>query len=188
MMSILYILHAVLEYIFVTAFVLRLLLPLARANMRNPISQAVLRATNPLVLPLRRVLPPVGRVDTASVVALVIVQFAVVAALLSLASVTIFGNLKVSWQLFAIHTGLQLVRAILQTYGFAFVVYAIISWIAPHVYSPVGDLLGSLCNPILNRIRRVIPPLAGLDFSVFFACIGIGAIFIALPASPYPFG
>src|ERR1700755_214635 len=50
----------------------RLLLQWARADFRNPIAQAIVRITNPLILPLRRILPPVGKVDTASVVAVVL--------------------------------------------------------------------------------------------------------------------
>src|SRR5947199_43530 len=60
---------------------LRLLLQWARADFRNPISQAVVQLTNPLVMPLRRVLPPVGKVDTASVVAVVLVALLEVAAI-----------------------------------------------------------------------------------------------------------
>src|SRR5262252_8783627 len=74
MSAIVYIANALLQYLLVTAFLLRVLLPLVRANMRNPLSQAVLRVTNPLVLPFRRILPPIGRMDTASVVALLLVQ------------------------------------------------------------------------------------------------------------------
>src|SRR5215470_16963504 len=51
----------------------RLLLQWARADFRNPIAQAVVRITNPLILPLRRILPPMGKIDTASVVATVLV-------------------------------------------------------------------------------------------------------------------
>src|ERR1700761_1284290 len=51
----------------------RLLLQWARADFRNPIAQAIVRLTNPLILPLRRVLPPIGKVDTASVVAVILV-------------------------------------------------------------------------------------------------------------------
>jgi len=60
----------------VYAFLLRVLLQVVRADFRNPLAQAVVALTNWLVLPLRRVLPPVGRVDTASLVALLVVQFA----------------------------------------------------------------------------------------------------------------
>jgi YggT family protein len=73
-------------------------------------------------------------------------------------------------------------------YGFGLFIYAVLSWVAPQAYSPTSDILGALCDPILKRLRRFIPPLAGLDFSIFFACIGITAIFMALPGSPFPLG
>ena len=178
--SLIYIVYSILQYLFVTAFILRLLLPLLKANMRNPISQAVLRATNPLVMPLRRILPPIGRVDTASVIALLLVQFLTVLGIALLAGVPTEPAFLVR------ETLLQLVIGILQFYRFALLIYVIISWLAPHSYSPAGDVLASLCESILKPIRRVIPPLAGLDFAAFFALIGISAILIALPGSVFP--
>jgi uncharacterized protein YggT (Ycf19 family) len=74
MAAILFILDALLTLV-VVAFLLRALMPLVRADFRNPLGQAVLRFTDPLVRPLRRVIGPVGRVDTASIVALLLVQF-----------------------------------------------------------------------------------------------------------------
>src|SRR5712675_963769 len=58
----------------VGAFLLRLLFQLLRADFRNPLAQAIVRLTNPIVMPLRRVLPPFGRIDTASVTALLLAQ------------------------------------------------------------------------------------------------------------------
>lgn len=181
MQPIIYIIYAVLEYLIVTAFLLRLLLPLVRANMRNPLSQAVMRATNPLVMPLRRALPPVGRVDTASVVALILVQFVTVLIIALLAGYPLTPEFLLR------ETGLELIREILRVYGFALFIYVLLSWVAPHTYSPAGEILGHVCEPILRRIRRVIPPLAGLDFSAFFALILITASLMALPRGPFPF-
>src|ERR1700742_4543392 len=62
----------------------RLLLQLTRADFRNPLCQAVVRLTNPLIMPLRRTLPPVGKVDTASVVAVLLVATVKVASLFAL--------------------------------------------------------------------------------------------------------
>jgi YggT family protein len=156
--------------------------------MRNQLAQAVLRATSPLVLPLRRVFPPVSRVDSASVVALLIVQFLTVLVILLLGKQFLYPSITLTPMVLAFETALELVREVLRVYGFGLFIYALLSWVAPHTYSPTNDILGALCDPILKRIRRLIPPLAGLDFSVFFACIGISAIFIALPGSPFPFG
>ena len=84
MRAIIFVVGALLQVLVVTIFLLRVLLPLARADARNQLSQAVIRLTNPLVLPLRRVLPPIGKVDTASIVALMLVQLVATATLWSL--------------------------------------------------------------------------------------------------------
>src|SRR5438034_9296146 len=89
----------------------RLLLQWARADFRNPICQAVVRLTNPLILPLRRVLPPVGKVDTASVVAVVLVAFIEVAIVFVLRGITFPGPV-LSVRMVA----LEIARTLLWTY------------------------------------------------------------------------
>jgi YggT family protein len=185
--SLIYIIYAVLEYLLVTAFLLRLILPLARANMRNAVAQAVLRVTSPVVLPLRRVLPPIGRVDTASAAALLIVQFLTVWIVLTMGSVWLYPNISINFTVLAYETLLELTRQLLRVYSFALLIYAVLSWLAPQTYSPGNELLGSLCDPILRRVRRIIPPLGGLDLSIFFVFILITALLIAVPRSPFPF-
>ena len=75
MQALIFILDTLLKLV-VCAFLLRLLLPLVRADFRNPIGQAVLNFTSPLVMPLRKLLSPVGRVDVASLAALLFVHLA----------------------------------------------------------------------------------------------------------------
>jgi|SRR5882724_3302049 len=179
MIAITYIVNAVLQYLLVTAFLLRVILPMVRANMRNPLAQAVLRATNPLVLPLRRVLPPIARIDTASIVALLVVQVAttlIVAALDgcigSLASIPRQATFMVIYMLIA---------SVLQLYSFAIFIFVLLSWVAPATYSPANDLLSTLVEPILRPVRRLIPPIAGLDLTPVFVLIALQALFIELP-------
>ena len=81
MEALIFIVRTLLQVLLVTVFLLRVLLPMVRADSRNQMSQAVIRLTNPLVMPLRRVLPPIGKIDTASIVALLIVQSAATAVL-----------------------------------------------------------------------------------------------------------
>jgi YggT family protein len=177
MQSLIYIVNALLQFLLVTAFILRLLLPLLRVNMRNPISQAVLRVTNPLVMPLRKVLPPIGRIDTASVVALLLVQLlttAIIAAMLGL-DITNLG-------LLARAGALALLTTFLQFYWFCVLVYVLMSWLSPQTYHPASDLLVSICEPIMRPVRRIIPPIAGLDLTAVFVLIGLQALLIAIPA------
>ena len=173
MQALLFILETLITLV-VIAFLLRVLMPLIRADFRNPIGQAVMQVTNPLVMPLRRVLPPAGRVDLASVAALVIVQLAGTLLLrvvsghgFDLGGVLLQGSFG-------------LLRTILQFYTIAIIVYALLSWIAPGTYSPANQLLSRICEPLLAPVRRVIPPLGGLDLSALFVLIGLQALQILL--------
>jgi len=155
----------------------RLLLQWARADFRNPIAQAIVRLTNPLILPLRRILPPVGKVDTASVVAVVLVVIIKVGILLALQG---FGSPGV--QLWVQSVAVELVEALLRTYFYAILLYALLSLIAPGGYSPLQSVLASVCEPVLRPFRRLIPPIAGIDLSPLWAVIAIQAILLLLPA------
>jgi YggT family protein len=165
-----------LQVLLVMVFLLRVLLPLARADSRNQLSQAVIRMTNPLVLPLRKVLPPIGKVDTASIVALIIVQAAAVAMMWLLGGYPgIFTPGQFIYVVF-----LMLVTTVLRFYIFAMLLYVILSWIAPGTYSPAAALLDALCEPLLRPVRRLIPPLGGIDLSALFVIIGLQALHIAI--------
>jgi YggT family protein len=155
----------------------RLLLQWTRADFRNPLCQAVVRITNPLVLPLRRVLPPIGKIDTASVVAVLLVATVDVACIFALHSTAIPPPLV--W----IHMVLiEVARTLLWTYLYAIFLYALLSLIAPGGYSPLQSLLTTLCEPVLRPIRRLIPAVAGLDLSPMWAIIAIYAILILIRA------
>ncbi len=153
----------------------RLLLQLTRADFRNPLCQAIVQLTNPLIVPLRRVLPPIGKVDTASVVAVLLVAAIEVAILAALHG----GGWPdpLSW-LDAV--ALEVAHTLLWTYCYAILIYWLLSFIAPGGYSPMQSVLTSLCEPVLRPFRRIIPPLGGLDLSPLWATIAIQALLILL--------
>jgi YggT family protein len=153
----------------------RLLLQWTRADFRNPLCQAVVKLTNPLILPLRRVLPPVGKIDTASVVAVLLVAIIDVGAIFLLHGAELPG--PVAW-IRPVLT--EIARTLLWTYFYAIFLYALLSLIAPGGYSPLQSVLTSLCEPVLRPIRRLIPTVAGLDLSPLWAIIGIQAILILI--------
>jgi YggT family protein len=153
----------------------RLLLQWTRADFRNPLCQAIVRMTNPLILPLRRVLPPIGKVDTASVVAVLIVATIDVAIISALSG----GGFPTPYfwvQLVA----LLIARTLLWTYFWAIALYALLSLIAPGGYSPMQSVLATVCEPVLRPFRRLVPSVAGLDLSPLWAGIAIQAIIILL--------
>jgi YggT family protein len=153
----------------------RLLLQWTRADFRNPLCQAVVRLTNPLILPLRRILPPVGKVDTASVVAVLIV------ATINVAIVSALRGAGLPPPFYWVQRiALEIATTLLWTYFYAIVLYALLSLIAPGGYSPMQSVLATLCEPVLRPFRRLIPSVAGLDLSPLWACIAIQAILILL--------
>jgi len=153
----------------------RLLLQWSRADFRNPICHAVVRVTNPLILPLRRILPPVRKLDTASVVALLVVASIDVLVIQGLSGLGLPD--AVLWIRSVV---LVIVRMLLQTYFWAIFIYALLSLIAPGGYSPLQSVLATVCEPVLRPIRRLIPALAGIDLSPLWACIAIQALLILI--------
>lgn len=175
MQALLFILNTLLTLI-VVAYLLRVLMPMVRADFRNPIGQAVLTLTNPLVLPLRRILPASkkSRLDAAAVVALVIVQLAGTALLRTVAGAA-FSPLNI-----LIAGLLDLAGTILQFYFVAILIYALLSWFQTSGYNPAHQILSRICEPVLAPVRRVIPPLGGLDLSALFVLIVLQALQIML--------
>lgn len=157
------------------AALLRLLMQWSRVDFRNPVAQAVVRITNPLIMPLRRVLPPINKIDTASVVAVLIVLLTNV-ALMSVVRGFGMPSLPVLLQ----GAALELATSVLWLYFYAIFLYALIGLIAQGAYSPMQPLLTSLCEPVLAPIRRLIPPISGLDLSPLWAGLGLQALLILL--------
>ncbi len=172
MAALLFVLDALLTLL-VIAFLLRLVLPLVRADLRNPLGQAVLRVTNPLVMPLRRLLGSASRVDLASVAALRLVQLAS-PALLRVVS----GAGPAGAPLLAA-AARDLLQTLLQFYFVVVLLYALMSWVAPAGGS-AAQLLSRLSEPLLRPVRRFVPPLGGLDLSALLVLIGIQALQILL--------
>ncbi|HEX9208797.1 MAG TPA: YggT family protein [Steroidobacteraceae bacterium] len=171
--ALLYVLNALFTLV-VVAFLLRVIMPLVRADFRNPFGAAILKVTNPLVLPLRRVLPPARRVDPASIVALLVVQFLRTAAL----QLLVGGNLAVASVLVAGLLGLLVL--VVQFYFYAILLNALLSWFAGAGYNPAAQVVDRICEPLLAPVRRIIPPLGGLDLSPLFVMIGLQALLMLL--------
>jgi YggT family protein len=154
---------------------LRLLMQWSRADFRNPVAQAVVKITNPLIMPLRRVLPPINKIDTASVVTVIIVALADVVLMSMVRGFGVPGP-----ELLLRAAALQLASSVLWLYFYAIFLYALMSLLAQGSYSPLQPLLASLCEPVLRPIRRIIPPIAGLDLSPLWAGLLIQAVLILL--------
>lgn len=159
----------------VYAFLLRLLLQWSRADFRNPLAQTVLRLTDWFVLPARKVLPPVGRVDTASAVAVLLAQAVATGAVFMMSTGIVMPVGALLWS-----TLRAAVFSVINLYTFAIIVHALLSFVAPGTYSPAVGLLNSLCEPLLRPVRQVLPVAGGLDFSPLVVIIALQALKILL--------
>jgi YggT family protein len=113
-------------------------------------------------------------VDTASIAALVLVQL--VGTLLLL----LVAGAGLSVESVVVRAVLSLLRTVLDFYFVAILIYALLSWVAPGTHSPANQLLGRLCEPLLAPVRRLVPPIGGLDLSALFVLIGLQALKILL--------
>jgi YggT family protein len=166
-----------LLWLLLLAFVLRLLFQLVRADFRDPMADAIVRVTNWLILPLRKVLPPIGKIDTATVVAVLLVAATRTFILMWMAT----GGAGVGDGVaFLRITLLDLVGLVLRVYLFAMLIYWLTSFVSPGGYAPGVRLLAQVCEPILKPVRRIIPRIGQIDFSVLWVSIAIGALLVLL--------
>ncbi|MEO0575208.1 MAG: YggT family protein [Pseudomonadota bacterium] len=156
-----------LTSIIVFVILLRFFLQLVRANFRNPLAQSIVQLTSPLIVPVRRVIPPIGKIDTATLLVAYAVQLFMLVMLYLLQGVP--PGLYLLWNaLFA------LVNASIQLFIFAIIISVVISWIAPGNYNPASTLINDLVEPLLRPIRKLIPPMGGLDLSPLVAMLALG--------------
>ena len=150
--------------IYLLIVVLRFLLQLVRADYYNPISRLIVKATNPLLVPLRKLIPGFWGIDFACLVLALLVKMAVVQLVLLIAGAGLQNPLLLlAWAL------LGILALIATTYFWALLIMVIASWIAPYSHNPGLSLLRQLIEPSLAPIRKLLPDLGGLDFSPMVA-------------------
>lgn len=154
--------------IFLLALLLRFLLQAARADFYNPVTQAIVKLTAPLLNPLRRVIPGYRGFDFASLVLALIIS-SIATALMILASGFALINIGtiISWCF------VGLLAFILNIYFWSLVVSVVASFIAPFSAHPALLLVHQLLEPLYSRVRRILPSMGGLDFSPLFMFLGI---------------
>jgi YggT family protein len=153
--------------IYIAIMLLRFILQQVGADFYNPISQFVVKATQPLVTPARRFIPSIKKIDTASfvlVLALIIIKLALL--------FTIAGY-PVNLIQLVVNSLRDLLSLSFDIFIVALFVQAILSWVNPDPYNPISSLLSSLTWPILKPIRKHVPPVGGLDLSTLVALIGL---------------
>ena len=165
--------------LYLLAVLLRFLFQLTRADFYNPVSQFIVRVTNPLLLPLRRAVPGIAGIDLASVVLMIILQMLE----LSL-TYWISGYSPHVVGLFVVSIG-ELLSLAFNLFFFTILIQVIISWVNPGAYNPVTSLLYSLNEPLLAPARRLIPPISGFDLSplVVLIVLRLASYLVVAPIS-----
>ena len=145
-----------LSGLYISMFALRFILQWIRASYQSPLAQFVLEITAPLV---------------------------VIVALECVATLALFSILGV-WppvDTFVVSVSLRLVTLILWIYCSALFIYVVMSWLAGQVYNPSAATLAAIVEPLLRPVRRLVPPIAGLDVSPVIVLIVLQAVIYALP-------
>jgi YggT family protein len=166
--------------LYLLILLLRFWLPIVRANFRNPVAQGVLRYTSPAVVPLRRYIPAIGKLDTATVLVALTIQ--VVATIIMLVILRGLAFLESISSVFLSIVGSALVElASLSVVMFivAIALRVIFGFFGRYM-GPLSDLLNDLTDPLLGPMRRIIPPLGVVDLSAYIVFILLIALKRAL--------
>jgi YggT family protein len=146
---------------------MRFILQLVRANFYNPLCQFVVKATQPLLKPLRRVIPSLFGLDMSSLVLALLLQILLFAVILTLSGYQALTLLLLPWALIGVFS------LFLKIIFWSMIISVILSWVAPGSRSPGAELVAQITEPALAPFRRLIPNLGGLDISPIFAFIAI---------------
>ncbi len=175
--NVLYFLVDTLFSLYIALIMIRLLLGLARADFRNPISQFIITTTNPVLKPLRAFIPAIGKIDTAAIVAMLLLKLLQLSLLLLIKGQAP-ALIPLVW-----YAVLQLLELLIYIYIFALIIQAVISWVNPQALyggNPMGPLLNSLTRPIVAPIARVVPPIGMVDISPLIAILLLNIVLIVI--------
>lgn len=158
---------------------LRFMMQATRADYYNPVAQFVVKASAPVLRPVRRIIPPAGRYDIAAIVvalALMLVKIWLY-RLLGIPDTVVGGyriGIEHAWLgSLAWLAVVDLLALVINVYFFAVLIRAILSWVAPQGPHPVVELLERITAPVVNPVRRVIPLVGGIDLSPLVVLIGL---------------
>lgn len=154
-----------LTSLYLLVLLLRFWMPWLRADFRNPLAQGILRFTSPVVIPVRRVVPSFGRLDTATVLVAYVIQYLTILLLLLILGKT------AGIPAIALTAIVKLIVLSINLFVYAIFIRIILSWVSPGAYNPATAIITTLTEPVLRPFRRLIPSMGGFDISPIFAII-----------------
>ena len=165
--------------LYVMLIALRYIMQIVRADYYNPIAQFIVKATNPVLIPFRKIVPGWGKQDLA---ALLFCWLALIAKLflfkfIGLGVISIAGSGIVVSALgpatIIALAAVDVLALVFNIFFFAIIIMAVLSWVSPAGYNPIAALVSSICEPLIAPVRRYVPPLGGMDLSPLVALIGL---------------
>jgi len=146
--------------LYISLVLLRFLAQLVRADYYNPMSKALVKYTNPLLVPLRKIIPGLLGIDLAALVLALLLQAILIQVILLLAGYGWINPLYLlAW------SAISLLGLVLTFYYWGVIIMIIASWVAPQSHNPVLSLLQQILDPVMAPFRKIIPPLGMLDLS-----------------------
>ncbi len=161
--------------LYLIALVLRGILHASRADFFNPISQFIVKITNPALKSVHRIVPNRGRIDFSVIALALLVQLATIALILLMA-----GSMLPSPLILIIWSAVGILGLVVKIYFFALIGMIVVSWVAPGSRHPAIGLLYQITEPVMAPVRALLPNLGGLDFSPILLFVTINIIEIGL--------
>jgi YggT family protein len=161
--------------LYIIIVLLRFLLQLVRADFYNPLSQFIVKATSPILNPMRRFIPGLFGVDFASLLLAYVLQYIENLLLFAIRDISV-NPVFLLW-----HSIGSLLTLFLYIYFFAILIQVIISWVNPGTYNPATALIHHITEPVLRPARKIIPPFSGFDLSPILVFIILNLLIMVIP-------
>ena len=159
------------------ALMLRFMLRATYADWRNPIVQFIAKVTNPLCLPVNKVVGTRGgRWDWAAIITALIIQ-AIFVYLIGMLTQRDYGV-----GFIALASVTEILNQLLDMMFWLIVIQVILSWVSPNE-NPNTEIFKQMTRPILEPFQRVIPPMGGFDLSPIAAILAIKLLQIVVVGS-----
>lgn len=150
--------------VYVSIVLFRLILQLVRADFYNPLAQFAVKASNPILIPARKIIPGFAGVDCAAIVIALLLVAAKLTILQLIRGFTVAPTLVAVSGLFIWTVGDSL-NLLLTILFWATIIQAIFSWLQPGQYNPNIILFSQITNPLCRPVRKIMPDLGVIDFS-----------------------
>ena len=162
--------------LYILILMLRVMLQVFRADYYNPLTQFVVRFTEPVLAPLRRIVPRVGRIEGGALLVLLAAQ------MLEFWLISAIDGRSPSFGGLAVFSVAELLDLCTTVFFWAILIRVVLSWVNPGIRHPASDIIHSLTEPVLEPARRLLPAMGGFDLSPIVVLVGLQLVNLLLIA------